>query len=119
MRTSSGSLIKLYNATNKPIYVKTTNWYRIVNGDQVGLDVANAYVANRFNQRAYFGHDDASQSDINFAFRKMIGGFNFEGICEDGIDNDGDGFTDANDNDCDALFFNLTGHPLDQGEGGK
>ncbi len=114
MYNTTGGVINrtFYNESDYPVYTKTTPWYRIVSGDQIGIDVANAYSAFKFNQRAYFGHNDSTQQDINFAFRKLIGTFKFEAICDDGIDNEGDGLIDEADNDCLALFFGPANHSL-------
>jgi hypothetical protein len=112
--SSSGTLLRS-NDTDYPIYVKSDNWYFNESGILKSNDAANAYIAKTAGARAYFSHDDTSESDILFAVFKYSGVHKFEGICNDAIDNDGDGQTDCNDADCNTVFFGSCGHALSPG----
>jgi len=99
------------NNTTRAIHVKTDLWYFIVSGILKSNDAANAYISWKTGIRSFFGHNDATERDVLFSIYKYSGVHNFEGICNDGIDNDGDGLTDCADPDCLTVFFTSCGHP--------
>jgi len=120
---STGGIVET-NTTKWPIYIKTENWYFNVAGLRDSNDAANAFLAKPQpgipSTRSYFGHNDTTNYDINYAVKKMIESDTFEGICHDKIDNDNDGFTDCDDDDCLTVFEHyLCGHNFTEGGFGQ
>ncbi|MDD5181938.1 MAG: hypothetical protein PHC66_02055 [Candidatus Nanoarchaeia archaeon] len=111
---SSGVWILTSN-TSAPIYAKTDNWYYNDSGVLKAKDAANAYAAKTTGIRMYFSHNDADDRDISFSVYKYSGIHFFEGICDDGTDNDADGLTDCADPDCQTIFFPGCGHAINRG----
>ena len=112
IQNSTGGIL-LANTNHYPIYTKITPW-----DGNVPLEAANAYQSKFNHQRYYFSHNDSTQKDIDYAFAKFLGGTLFEGNCEDGIDNDGDGYTDCADSQCQTLFYpSCSGHQPQEGTG--
>ncbi len=107
------------NNTTAPVYVKTDLWYFIVSGLFKSNDAANAYISWKTATRAFFGHNDATEKDILFAVYKYSGVHKFEGLCNNSVDDDGDGLTDCSDPDCQTVFFQSCGHVLNPGGFGQ
>lgn len=115
--------VKKSNDEEYPLYIKTSYWWTDNNGDELAADIANVYSSYMSSQRVYFAHNDAGLLDLDFAFKKKMEG-KFEGICDDGFDNDGDdgnpgGGIDCADDDCNTIFFPECGHlPVKEDLGG-
>jgi len=107
------------NDTDYPVYVKTDNWFFIVDDVYKSNDAANAYISWTGGARSFFSHNDATEKDVIFSVYKYSGVHRFEGNCTDGIDNEGDGATDCADSDCQTVFFSTCGHQINPGGTGQ
>lgn len=120
IKDSLGVVKNDLSVTNRPIYVKTTEWYQDVAGKNIAVDAANAYQAYNFYLRWYFSHNESLSTDVDFAFNKFLGE-QFEFYCYDNQDNEDtpDGLIDSNDPDCQTIFYPaISGIQPNQGEGG-
>jgi hypothetical protein len=87
---------------NQPIFVHPNSWTEI--GEK--SDLANALACWRGEMGRYFNNSKPCDFEGDYLFvRSMARGIPVEGICDDELDNDGNGYSDCQDRFCQGISY--------------